>query len=251
MARPVLMKTEPSFFDLCPPSIGCNAMQDQSTITPDQTLADLATSRAGASRVFQRHGLDFCCHGRISLKEACASKDLDPGALIQELEREEREDDSNFQRWDESNLVDLITHILMRYHEPLKTELPRLLEMAQKVERVHGEKPTCPKGLADHLRHMQAEIESHLAKEEEILFPLISSGRGQQAQMPVMVMEQEHDDHGKNLGRLRELAHNFEPPAEACGTWRALYLGLSELERDLMEHIALENNVLFPRALRG
>ncbi|MFO1009251.1 MAG: iron-sulfur cluster repair protein YtfE [Planctomycetota bacterium] len=219
-------------------------------ITPQTTLADLAATRAGASRVFYRHDLDFCCHGRISLAEACTKKGLAVDELVRAIEAEApREPD--FQRWDAAPIEDLITHLLERFHASHRAELPRLLEMAQKVERVHADKPSCPRGLAAHVERMGEELESHMQKEEQVLFPMILSGRGRMASMPIQVMEEEHDDHGRNLERLRELAHGFTPPAEACGTWRALYLGLAELDSVLRQHIHLENNVLFPRALRG
>lgn len=226
-------------------------MQNASTsLTSDLTLAHLSVTRAGASRVFHRHGLDFCCHGQISLRDACEAEKLDVEKLIEEIHGEERADES-FARWDEESLDGLIDHLLSRFHEPHRAELPRLLAMARKVEKVHGEKAACPRGLADHLAKMAEELELHMQKEEEVLFPLIRAGRGPMAAMPVQVMEQEHKDHGGNLVRLRELSHDFEPPEEACGTWRALYLGLAELESELMHHIHLENNVLFPRALQG
>ena len=145
----------------------------------------------------------------------------------------------------------LIDHILTRFHEDHRAEVPRLLAMARKVEEVHGDKPACPTGLAAHLEHMNEELELHMQKEEEVLFPLLRAGRGRMAQMPIHVMEEEHEEHARNLARMRELAHGFVPPDEACNTWRALYLGLEELERDVMEHVHLENNVLFPRALTG
>ena len=219
-------------------------------LTPSTTLADLAVTRAGASRVFHRHGLDFCCNGRVSLREACEQNGLEADRLIEEIQRE-AEPQKGFDRWDEAPLEALIQHLLTRYHEPHRAEVPRLIEMARKVEQVHGEKLACPLGLSAHLERMAQELESHMQKEEEVLFPLILSGRGAMAAMPVQVMEQEHRDHGENLARLRELAHDYSPPEEACGTWRALYLGLEELESELMHHIHLENNVLFPRALRG
>jgi regulator of cell morphogenesis and NO signaling len=220
------------------------------TITRAHNLADLAVTRAGASRVFHRHGLDFCCNGRVSLEQACGQKGLDVDALIDEIQREELAHES-FDRWDEAALESLIEHLLTHFHEAHRAEVPRLVEMAHKVESVHGDKASCPKGLAQHLEKMHEELELHMQKEEEVLFPLIRSGRGPMAAMPVQMMEQEHRDHGANLARMRELAHGYEPPEEACGTWRALYLGLAELESELMHHIHLENNVLFPRALRG
>ena len=219
-------------------------------ITPAQSLAELAVTRAGASRVFHRHDLDFCCNGNITLEQACQSRQLDAEKLIEEIRGEEQAEDG-FERWDEAALDALIEHLLGQFHESHRAEVPRLLEMARKVEEVHADKGDCPKGLAAHLARMQEELEMHMQKEEQILFPLIRSGRGPMAAMPVQVMEEEHREHGKNLMLLRELAHAYQPPQEACNTWRALYLGLAELESKLMHHIHLENNILFPRALHG
>lgn len=226
-------------------------MVSQAPIRPENTLAELAVTRAGASRVFYRHGLDFCCHGHVSLEHACRDTSLKVEDLIEEVQREEEGSDEPFERWDDAPLTELIEHLLTRFHEPHRAELPRLIELAHKVERVHGEKPSCPRGLAEFLEHSLVELEQHMQKEEEVLFPLIRAGRGRMAVMPVQVMEQEHNDHGARLAQMRKLAHDYEPPEEACGSWRALYLGLAELERDLMQHIHLENNALFPRALRS
>jgi regulator of cell morphogenesis and NO signaling len=219
-------------------------------ITAEVTLADLAATRASASRVFYRHKLDFCCHGRIALGLAARERGLDVDALIRELEAEEARqvDAPSFAG---RPLPDLIEHVLTRYHASHREELPRLHAHALKVESVHVEKPHAPHGLAEHLANMAEMLEEHMQKEEQVLFPMILAGRGHLASMPVQALELEHVDHAKGLARLRELAHDFVAPADACGTWRALYLGLASLERDLMEHIHLENNVLFPRALRG
>ncbi len=214
------------------------------------SLAELATRHPGASRVFHRHGLDFCCHGRRSLAEACAPDGLDVDALIEELITEERAAPPAT-RWDERPLDELMDHILAHYHEAHRAELPRLLEMAQKVERVHGDKPECPAGLARHLANVAASMEDHMQKEEQVLFPAFRGGQGPLAGMPVRCMEQEHEEHARNLERTRALAHDFVPPEGACATWRALYLGLEQLEQDLMDHVHLENHVLFPRALRA
>ncbi len=221
-----------------------------SPLSPSASLADLATSRAGASRVFMRHGLDFCCRGEISLEEACRERGLSGPALLEEIQAES-ERAGEVTAWDERPLPELVQHILNHFHEPHRAELPRLIEMAEKVERVHADKATCPTGLTKHLQHMAVELEHHMQKEEQVLFPLIVGGQGAMATIPVQVMEQEHRDHGQNLERLRKLAHDFLPPAEACGTWKALYISLAELESDLMHHIHLENHVLFPLALRS
>ncbi len=220
-------------------------------IHADQTLADLAVSHAGASRVFHRHGLDFCCGGQTSLANACEAAGLPADELVGELQAECRNEPQGEVAPAEMPLGELVDHILERYHASHREEVPRLIAMARKVESVHGEKDACPTGLYKHLEHMQFELEQHMMKEEEILFPMIQAGQGAMAAMPIQVMEHEHRDHGKNLDRLKELAHHFAAPPEACGTWRALYLGLDELVQAIMEHIHLENNILFPRSLRS
>lgn len=214
------------------------------------TLAEIATTRAGAARVLHHHGLDFCCGGNVTLEEACRRRALDAAAIMAEIAAAETRS-GDFLRVDTLPVDDIVKHVLDHFHASHRVELPHLLEMARKVETVHREKASCPKGLADHLAHVAAELESHMQKEEQVLFPLFLSGRGHMARMPVQIMELEHVEHGQNLARLRQLAHGYQPPSDACNTWRALYLGLEELERAVMEHIHIENNVLFPRALRS
>jgi regulator of cell morphogenesis and NO signaling len=218
--------------------------ETQGAITSTSTLAQLALQHAGASRVFHRHRLDFCCHGDVSLTEVCEAKGLDLGALIEELQAEEAP--PLVRRWDQAPLPDLIDHILDSFHARHREEVPRLIAMASRVEAVHGQKESCPRGLAETLERVGSELESHMQKEEQVLFPMLRAGAVPLG--PIQVMEQEHLEHARNLEELRALAHDYDPPAEACGTWRALYLGLAQLERDVMEHIHLENHVLFPRA---
>tara|TARA_R110002072_G_scaffold126266_1_gene263060 strand:- start:1702 stop:2373 length:672 start_codon:yes stop_codon:yes gene_type:complete len=216
-------------------------------LDPHATLASLAIRIPAASRVFHRHRLDFCCGGQRSLESACIAKSLDPLAVLAELEAESSQPDDR--DWSAAPLEDLVDEILVRFHEPLRAELPELLAMAKKVEAVHAAKRDCPKGLAAHLTQILQNVELHLQKEEQILFPMIVGGKGAQAGGPVTVMEREHDEHGADLRQIRTLTTDLVPPAEACTTWRALYLRLAQFERDLMDHIHLENNVLFPRAL--
>lgn len=223
-------------------------MSDFHAITPNDTLADLATQRAGASRAFARHHLDFCCHGAVTLAETCEKKGLDVDALIREIEAEEPNDDS-FERWSDRPLTDLVEHLLSSFHAPHKQELPRLLAMANKVEKVHGDKSTCPRGLAALLEKLSADLHQHMGKEEEILFPMIQRGEGKLAGPPIACMQKEHVEAGDELARIRELTNDHTPPEGACGTWTALYLGLAEFEHELMKHVHLENYVLFPRAL--
>ena len=223
-------------------------------IEAKQTLGELAMTVPTAAKIFHRYGLDYCCGGRQSLAEACARDGLDPREVLEAL----RADQAALQatgnggiRWQDRPVPELIEHILERYHAPLRDELSRLLALARRVEKVHAGKPECPVGLADHLEAMGPFVADHLGKEEELLFPLILSGHGRHATMPVQVMMREHEDHGEGLRRIRELTNDLCLPEGACATWRELYRALAELETELMEHIHLENNVLFPRALAG
>ncbi|MBI5851127.1 MAG: iron-sulfur cluster repair di-iron protein [Planctomycetes bacterium] len=215
-----------------------------------RTLAELAGESAGAARVFARHGLDFCCGGRIPLAEACAKQGLDPRALLRELAAEERGDDAP-QTWSSQPLTELVQHIVTRYHAPLLPEIARLLTMAQRVEKVHAGKESCPRGLAAELAEWSESLALHLRKEEDVLFPLIAQDAGPRAASTIKTLETEHDDHAKALARIRALTDDHVPPTEACGTWRALYAGLAEFELELMRHVHLENHVLYPRALQS
>lgn len=215
---------------------------------PNVTLADLAIKRPGATRVFLKYGLDFCCQGRRPFDEACEKKGLSPGQILAEITAEDSHA-TDHTSWNSKPILELVDFIESHYHGRLRKDLPELIAMAEKVERVHAEKPTCPHGLATHLSAVRLSVLEHLAKEEEILFPMIRSGCRGETAGPIRVMEQEHEEHGRNLARLRELAADFNVPPEACTTWKALYLRLGRLADELMEHIHLENNVLFPRVL--
>ena len=218
------------------------------TSTTNATLADLAVLLPAASRVFHRHRLDFCCHGGRSLADACVARGLDPAAVLSEIE-DAQASSEEATRWDERPIRELVDHIEAWYHARLRAELPELVALAAKVEERHADKPSSPRGLRTHLEGVHESVLDHLAKEEQILFPMIRGGRIPAG--PIHVMEAEHADHADNLQRTRALTADLVAPAEACPTWRALYLRLGELERELMEHIHLENNVLFRRVLAG
>lgn len=220
------------------------------TVTTETKVGQIAAEHPLATRVFARHGIDFCCGGGRPLREACGEKGIDAVRVLEEIRKELAAPGAPSDRWNEAPLGELIDHILARYHRQLHEELPRLEAMARKVVAVHREKDPVrlPELLSVYLE-LKAELDGHMAKEEQILFPMIKRGQGAMAGGPVAVMEHEHDVAGNLLRRLRELTDGYEVPAEACNTWRALWHGLEALERDLHEHIHLENNILFPRAL--
>jgi regulator of cell morphogenesis and NO signaling len=224
-------------------------MTNLNTTDLSRSLASLAVAHPAATEVFLNHGFDFCCGGDRLLADACRSAGVEPERVMAEIDEVEGSRTEPATRWDHRPLPELIDFIVTQFHRPLRTTLPGLIVAARTVERVHGPKPTCPIGLADHLEAVKAAVDDHLDKEERVLFPLILSGRGRQAMMPVRVMVQEHEDHGANLRRIRALTFDLTVPSEACETWRGLYRSLERLEAELMEHIHLENNILFPRAL--
>ena len=216
----------------------------------DTTLAELAVLHPAAARVFYRNRLDFCCGGRRPLADACRERDLDPQAILDAIDAENPMVGERT-RWESAPLEALVAHIVETYHHRLRLALPDLVAMARKVEARHAAKPECPTGLAAHLEAMHASVLDHLRKEEQILFPMIVAGMGSRTSAPVHVMELEHEHHGDDLQGIRRLTSDLTPPPTACPTWRALYLGLQQLEEELMEHIHLENNVLFRRALNA
>jgi regulator of cell morphogenesis and NO signaling len=144
---------------------------------------------------------------------------------------------------------DLIDLIETRYHAVHRRELPELVRLAHRVEAVHKAHPQVPRGLADLLETMASELEEHMRKEEQVLFPLMRKGGHPMISEPIAMMLAEHDDHGARLRELEALTSDFSPPDDACSTWRALYVGSRKLANDLMEHIHTENNVLFTRFL--
>jgi regulator of cell morphogenesis and NO signaling len=216
----------------------------------ESKVGQIATEHPLATRVFARHGIDFCCGGGKPLGEVCEKLGLDCKAVLDEIERELAQPSEKQVRWDEAPLDELIQHILTAYHAPLKEELPRLESMSSKVVDVHRDKrPEMLSELHAVFSGLKAELEQHMAKEEQILFPMIQRGEGAMAGGPISVMEHEHDSAGRALHRLRELTDGYEVPAEACNTWRALWHGLAALEASLHQHIHLENNILFSRVL--
>ena len=148
---------------------------------------------------------------------------------------------------EEMSAAQLVAHVLARYHTVHRQQLPELLRLARKVEQVHGEHADCPHGLAGQLSAMVQELESHMRKEENVLFPMIAGGHGAMAGGPISVMRMEHDDHGVALRAIERLTNGIVAPAGACTTWRALYTGLRTFREDLMAHIHTENNILFER----
>jgi regulator of cell morphogenesis and NO signaling len=211
-----------------------------------QTVGDVAATLAGAAAVFRKHKIDFCCGGAVALDEAARKRGIDPEALRKELDALAQV--SPDVPTDSAALCD---HIVKRYHDVHRRELPELIGLAKRVEAVHRDHPLAPKGLADALAATLHTLLDHMTKEERILFPSIRDGFAGSLFGPIAVMRHEHDHHGEEMRAVEVLAHGFNPPDGACNSWRALYAGLDKFAIDFAEHVHLENNVLFPRFERA
>lgn len=212
-----------------------------------QTVGEVARDLPGATEVFRRYGINFCCGGDTPLLQAALDKNVPQHDLEQALLVLKPSASDDTTAWADKSEIELIEHILTRYHDVHRRQLPELIRLSGRVELVHGGHPKCPVTLTAHLEQLQAELEVHMGKEEQVLFPMISRGMLSVAAGPIKMMRHEHDDHGKAIEVIRVLTHELTLPEGACNTWQALYRGLEELETDLVEHIHLENNILFNR----
>ena len=212
-------------------------------ITQDKTVSAISATLPGAAELFRRAGINFCCGGNVTLADAAIEAGLDPEALVADLQallaaagRDAPE---------ETGL--LIDHLINRYHLVHRTELEWLIPLAQKVERVHGDRPNAPNGLADALIELREELEGHMRREEQILFPMMKRGGSATIDHPLAQMRHEHGDTARLLGRIEHTTNGLNLPQGACGSWTALYTGLRKFCDDLVTHMLLEDSVLFPR----
>ena len=210
-------------------------------------LGQLARDLPGSTAVFRRHRLDFCCGGDTTLEAAAQARQLDLATIereLSELSPQSLDDTPTDTLHDPDALIDLI---VSRFHDVHRRELPELITLAAKVERVHKDHAEVPAGLAALLQEMLDELQEHMQKEEQILFPMMRRNPGAVLTPPIARMRAEHDDHGRMLQRVQDLTRDLRLPAEACNTWRALYAGLDKFTADFMQHVHTENNILFPQ----
>lgn len=147
--------------------------------------------------------------------------------------------------WTQATTDQLIDHLLESYHARHRDHLPLLIDLARKIECIHEGEAGCPAGLTQHLISMQQELDSHMMKEEQILFPMLRRGLLAQARGPVSVMLMEHEEHEAGLARLRQMTNNLTLPSGVCTSWAALYDELALFVAELTHHIELENTILF------
>lgn len=225
----------------------------------EKTVGQLVAENPARSRVFEKLGIDYCCGGKLPLSEACQKVGLDASSVLATLEAAEGAPTASDVDPQSMSLTELCDHIESVHHAYLKAEFPRLTQLTGKVLEQHGTNfPFLPELRSTYLA-LQDELQNHMMKEEQILFPAIrdlEAGRppqspcGSHLEGPISVMEHEHDSAGAALERIRTLTKNYTAPDGVCNTFHAMLDALKYLETDLHMHIHKENNVLFPRALQ-
>jgi regulator of cell morphogenesis and NO signaling len=232
-------------------------------LTSEKTVREIAVENPASIRVFESLGIDYCCGGKTTLRDASSHAAIDMTRVLDLIEK--AGSDSQIQdaeTWNEKSLAQLIAHIVHNHHDFVRQETPRLDGLLTKVASKHG--PAHPEvvQIQQIFAAVGQELSTHMFKEEQVLFPYIA--RMEQATLsakplppavfgtvrrPIANMIADHDDAGALLLQIRQLSGNFSAPQGACPTFLALYRGLQEFERDLHRHVHLENNILFPRAI--
>jgi regulator of cell morphogenesis and NO signaling len=223
---------------------------DMHQLDRSATVAQIVTEHATAARVFQKHGIDYCCRGNVTVPAACQDRQLDPEALFAELDAAIPVD-GTASEGDLRTLstAALIARIIDRHHGYLRRALPYIEPIAAKVASVHGDRDLRLQEIHTVFRELAASLEPHLDEEEAVLFPaLMSSGRDDGVvQREVERMHQDHLAVGDMLARLRALSDGFTTPEWGCTTYRVLMAELEALEADTLRHVHMENHVLVPR----
>ncbi|MCE1165548.1 MAG: iron-sulfur cluster repair di-iron protein [Bacteroidetes bacterium] len=230
--------------------------------TKNNTLSEIVRDDFRASRVFEKHGLDFCCNGKRPLGEACVEKGLNAEAIIGEIKNEMSNTERPDEDFEKIDLDELVEHIVNTHHGYIKRILPTLNTFANKVLNAHGKNHPELERVTELYHQVEAELTSHMFKEENVLFPFISKMADIKrmggaltsipfgsVRNPIAMMEAEHDSAGNAFHEMRAITDNFRIPDDACNTFRSFYGELNNFELDLHKHIHLENNILHPRAI--
>lgn len=228
----------------------------------DETLGEIAAKDLRKAQIFKKYGLDFCCGGKKTVKEACKEKGLDVTRIEQELQQADKVPASRPLPYNEWSLDFLADYILNTHHSYVKKNLPDIKAYADKVASVHGGRHEELLPVRQLVDEMYTEMMTHMVKEEKVLFPyikeLVAAKNNTQplhashfgtVQNPINMMEMEHEAVARNLADIRELTNEYALPGDACASYSLLYRMLDEFENDLHIHVHLENNILFPKAL--
>jgi regulator of cell morphogenesis and NO signaling len=227
-----------------------------------QTVREIAIEHPTTVRVFESLGIDYCCGGKRTLRDACERAGVSVERALDLLAAVKEDSTADTSNWGGASAQELIRHIVGRHHNYVRSETPRLMSMFEKVVSRHGQAHPELASIRDLFKALTEELSVHMHKEENVLFPYFEQMESAVARgaapppavfgsvdMPISRMLADHDDAGELLAKIRTLSMEYQAPDSACPTYRALYHGLEEFESDLHHHVHLENNILFPRAL--
>ena len=233
------------------------------TTRKKQSIGELVANDWRNAEVFKKYGIDFCCGGKKTVEEACAQSAIDPSFVESELKKLEETAVAGTQDFKNWELDFLIDYIVNNHHKYVVEAIPFLEELSLKVVRVHGNSHSELIEIDSQIRQLTDELSMHMHKEELILFPYIKQlvGARRNGQTlgpppfgtianPISMMEIEHVAAGGAMEAIEELSNHFNPPADACTSYRVLFAKLQEFQMDLHQHVHLENNILFPKALK-
>jgi regulator of cell morphogenesis and NO signaling len=228
--------------------------------TADTRLASVALRNDACAAVLDRHRLDFCCRGARTLGQACKEAGLDVDRVLAELHEQEmgRAAAASVIDWHARPLAHVVDFVVETHHAFTRTAIARIAPLSAKVVSKHGDRHPELVRAASAFAEVAGELTPHMLREERVLFPYIRALESPlgaapppfgTVRHPVAMMMFEHDRCGELLAEIAEATGGFTPPADACASYRALYAALAELRRDLVKHISIENNVIFPRAV--
>jgi len=231
-----------------------------STVQAEETVGEMVARRPALSRVFEQAGIDYCCGGKRTLRQACKEKGLDVESVLAELEESVAATQGEpLVNTAAMSLTELADHIEQTHHAYLRSEFPRLDWLTQKVASVHGEHEPRLRQIRQTFLEFAQELSNHMMKEEHVLFPMLRQLEASKSALafhcgslanPIGQMELEHLSASSALQTFRELSGDYNAPDWACNTFRAMLDALAHLERDMHQHVHKEENILFPRAIK-
>lgn len=241
----------------------CSKLNIMNESLSSLSLAQIVNSNHRAASVFEKYHLDFCCKGKRSLEQACAEQQLSVSKVTEDLENVFIKDNNGVPiDFNKMDLIQLSDYIVHTHHAYVKNEMPQIQAYLQKVSSKHGDRHPDLYKIFQIFNAVKEEMDGHMKKEELVLFPRIKElqklANNENArlqlnigylQSPITVMEQEHDHAGNLLNEIRILSNNYAPPQDACTTYRLCFAALKAFELDLHQHVHLENNILFPKAI--
>jgi regulator of cell morphogenesis and NO signaling len=229
----------------------------------NETVGNIAAAIPASTRIFEKLGIDYCCGGKLTLAAASERANLPLEKVLTMLQAiEQSQPEQPDRQWNDATATELITYIVQKHHSFVRSEIPRLEALLVKVNGRHRSSHQELAHIQDLFGAVAQELQTHMFKEERVLFPYIEeldaaariegpepSGCFPSVEFPISRMVADHDDAGELFVSMRRLSNGYAPPEDACASFQALYRGLEEFEQDLHQHIHLENNILFPRAI--